>query len=567
MMSFQARRELLVQTAGRYRTADHTQKTVILDEFVAATGYARKYAIRLLAQPVAAAAPRIQRARPRAYGAEVQEALVAAWAAANFICGKRLVPFLSELVTALERHGHLTLSDEVRGQLLALSPATADRILRPFRQGDKPRGAVTTKPGSLLKHQVPVRTFADWKETRPGFVEADLVAHCGGSTHGTYLNTLTLTDIATGWTECLPLIYRSQEEVLHALGRARQLLPFPLLGLDTDNGSEFLNASLLEYCAREQITFTRGRAYRSNDQCHVEQKNGAVVRQVIGYDRYEGQQAYRQLTELYRALRLYLNFFQPSMKLVFKKRDGAKVAKTYDRAQTPYQRLLAAEVLADTTRERLEAIYQSLDPVKLRKQLETLQRAFWRHAQEGQPEPTEATSGGAALMVLRARDITGEPARNDTHTEEESKSIRISEGAAAMVSGRQEQLDRRYRRSGTPRVPHTWRTRPDPFAEVWGEVEQWLAAEPERTAKSLLVELQEQYPGRYGEGQLRTLQRRVQEWRRDTLIRFNTEWIGEEWAGEGMASSESAEISNGADAASEERCPITPGREMMLTAG
>jgi hypothetical protein len=496
MMSFQARRELVVQTAGRYRAADHAQKTVILDEFVAATGYARKYAIRLLAQPAAAAAPRIQRPRPRAYGSEVQEALVAAWAAANFICGKRLVPFLPELVTALERHGHLTLSDEVRGQLLALSPATADRILRPFRQGDKPRGQVTTKPGSLLKHQVPVRTFADWKENRPGFVEADLVAHCGGSMHGTYLNTFTLTDIATGWTECLPLIYRSQEEVLQALGRARQLLPFPLLGLDTDN------SSLLEYCARERITFTRGRAYRKNDQCHVEQKNGAVVRQVIGYDRYEGQQTYRQLTELYRALRLYLNFFQPSMKLVFKKRDGAKVTKTYDRAQTPYQRVLASGVLTDATRQRLEAIYQSLDPVKLRKQLETLQRAFWRHAQEAQPEPTEATNGNVEVMRLRAHDITGHPAGRDARASAGTESVRVSEGAAAIVSNRQEQLDRRYRRSGTPRVPHTWRTRKDPFEEVWGEVEQWLVAEPERTAKSLLVELQEQYPSRYSESQL-----------------------------------------------------------------
>lgn len=566
-MSFQARRELLAQTASRYRDANHGQKTVILDEFIAATGYARKYAIRLLAHPVPPAAPRIQRPRPRAYGPEVQEALLAAWAAANFICGKRLVPFLAELVAALERHGHLTLTDEVRGQLLALSPATADRLLRPFRQGDKPRGQVTTKPGALLKHQVPVRTFADWKETRPGFVEADLVAHCGGSMHGTYLNTLTLTDVATGWTECLPLIYRSQDEVLQALGRARQLLPFPLLGLDTDNGSEFLNGSLLEYCAREQITFTRGRAYRKNDQCHVEQKNGAVVRQVVGYDRFEGQQAYLQLTELYRALRLYLNFFQPSMKLVFKKRDGAKVAKTYDRAQTPYQRVLASGALTDTTHKRLEAIYQSLDPVKLRKQLETLQRAFWRHAQEEQPEPTEDTSGGVAVMLVRARDITGHPTRSDARADVGTPGVRVSAGAAAIVSSRQEQLDRRYRRSGTPRVPHTWRTRQDPFEEVWGEVEEWLAEEPERTAKSLLVELQEQYPGRFGNGQLRTLQRRVQEWRRETLIRFNAEWIGEEWAGGGVAASELNEISAGPDVGTDERRSLAEEPGMLMTVG
>jgi hypothetical protein len=563
MMSFQARRELLVQTAGRYRAADHTQKSVILDEFVAATGYARKYAIRLLAHPVPPPAARIQRPRPRAYGPEVQEALVAAWAAANFICGKRLVPFLPQLVTALERHGHLTLTDQVRGQLLAISPATADRFLRPFRQGDKPRGQVTTRPGSLLKHQVPVRTFADWKENRPGFVEADLVAHCGGSTHGTYLNTFTLTDVATGWTECLPLIYRSQEEVLQALGRARQLLPFPLLGLDTDNGSEFLNVLLLEYCRREQITFTRGRAYRKNDQCHVEQKNGAVVRQVIGYDRYEGQQAYRQLTELYRALRLYLNFFQPSMKLLSKERDGAKVAKKYDRAQTPYQRVLASGVLTDATRQRLEGIYPALDPVKLRKQLETLQKAFWRHALEATAEAPESTGRMPERGSPGDRDVTGGMPGGDT----QSTSVRISEGAASIVSGRQEQLDRRYRRSGRPRVPHTWRTRNDPFEEVWGEVEQWLDDEPERTAKSLLLELQQQYPGRYCEGQLRTLQRRVQEWRRETLIRFNTEWIGEEWAGEGITASELDEIAAGPDGTAEERRPLAEEPAMLMTAG
>ena len=301
-MSFRAKRELLVQVAPRYREASHKQRSVMLDEFVAATGYARKYAIRLLTGPVVSAVAPIRRPRTPHYGAAVRDALAIAWQASNGICAKRLVPFLPELVPTLERHGHLVLEESVRGRLLALSPATADRLLRPLRQ---PRGLGTTKPGRLLKHQIPVCTFAEWTDVRPGFFEADLVAHCGGSAEGAYLYSLVLTDVATGWTECLPLLHRTQHAVLQGLTRVRQLLPFPLLGFDTDNGGEFLNAELLSYCEQEEITFTRGRPYTSNDQCFVEQKNGSIVRQLVGYDRFEGERAYRQLAELYRAVRPY----------------------------------------------------------------------------------------------------------------------------------------------------------------------------------------------------------------------------------------------------------------------
>ena len=289
MMSIQSRRELHSRTWSRYRAAGRAQKSVILDEFVAATGFARKYAIRLLAQPSPAAAEKsTSPQRRRTYGPEVQDALTLAWKAANGICGKRLVPFLPELVGALERHGPLQLTPEIREQLLLLSAATADRMLRPARRADPERGRSTTKSGKLLKHQIPVRTFADWNESRPGFMEADLVAHCGTNVQGTFLNTFVLTDVATGWTECLPLLLRSQDEVLQALERARELLPFPLLGLDTDNGSEFLNAKLLEYCRREEITFTRGRPYRKNDQCFVEQKRGPWCARLSGTTAMKG---------------------------------------------------------------------------------------------------------------------------------------------------------------------------------------------------------------------------------------------------------------------------------------
>jgi hypothetical protein len=285
-MSHRAKRELLVQVFPRYQAATHAQKSVILEEFLAATGYDRKYAIRLLSKVPALRPGPIHRARASRYGPEVVEALHLAWTTLNEICSKRLVPFLPELVPVLDQPGHLQLMDEVRTLLLSISPAVMDRLFQRFRQ---PHGISTTKPGLLLNHQIPIRTFADWNDVRPGFFEADLVAHCGGNASGAFLSTLTLTDVATAWTECLPLLHRTQEAVVQALPRARQLRPFPILGLDTDNGSEFLNAQRLAFCEAEQITFTRGRTANTNDQCFVEQKNGSVVRQLVGYDRFEGE--------------------------------------------------------------------------------------------------------------------------------------------------------------------------------------------------------------------------------------------------------------------------------------
>jgi hypothetical protein len=267
-MSFRGKRELLVQVAPRYGSARHGQRSVILDEFVAVTGYERKYAIRLLLGPIRPPAP-IRRPRVAHYGPDVQAALSVVWSAANGICSKRLVPFLPELIPTLERHGHLVVTAEVGEQLLTLSAATVDRLLRPLRQ---PHGLSTTKPGRLLKKQIPIRTFTEWTDVKPGFLEGDLVAHCGGRTDGSFLYTFTLTDIATTWTECLALLHRTQHGVVHALERARGLFPFPILGIDTDNGSEFINEDLLAYCTGEQITFTRGRVGNKNDHAWVEQK-------------------------------------------------------------------------------------------------------------------------------------------------------------------------------------------------------------------------------------------------------------------------------------------------------
>jgi len=509
-MSFQAKRELLGQVAPRYREATGVQKQHILDAFVAATGYARKYAIRVLGQPALPTPGPIVRPRTPHYGSAVVAALEVAWAAANFICAKRLVPFLPKLVASLERHGHLALPDDIRAQLLTLSPATADRILRRARGSDCPRGIGTTKAGTLLKHRVPIRTFAEWDDVRPGFMEADLVAHCGTSAEGAYLYTLTLTDIATGWTECLALPYRSPEAVIQALDHARRLLPFPLQGLDTDNGGEFLNHHLLAYCAREAITFTRGRAYRKNDQCDVEQKNGSVVRQLVGYDRFEGERAYRQLCELYRAVRLYVNFFQPSLKLQLKHREGSHVYRRYDAAQTPLQRLLAAGVLDDAARERLGALSEALDPVRLLRQLQTLQDALWTHAVVNAPlplTPTERFRAGACGLAPSA--------------DEESDALSPLTRPRHM---------RTYRRTAKAAGPRTYRTRANPFAGEWDEIHGWLAVEPERTAKSIFLELQERDPARHPDGQLRTLQRRIGEWRAQAILAFDDGWLDEDTA-------------------------------------
>src|SRR5690348_11429543 len=377
-LSYQARRALLQQAVPEYREASRSQKRTLLDAFVAATGYHRTYA-RWLLNHADEVQQTLQRPRPPQYGPEVQHALFLVWHAANRICAKRLIPFLPTMVEALERHEHLQITEECRKQLLSMSATTADRLLSSQRKQSQ-RGLSTTRAGTLLKQQIPIRTFQEWKETRPGFLEADLVAHCGTNIEGGYLYTLTLTDIATGWTECLPLLYRSQETVLAALQQARKLFPFPILGIDTDSGGEFINEAVLAYCEQAHVTFTRGRPYLKNDQCFVEQKNGAVIRQVVGYDRLVGEHAYRQLTELYRALRLYVNCFQPSMKLLTKERDGKKVRCVYDPAKTPLQRLFLSGVLAAQKQQELTEIAQALDPVRLLHQIEQLQQAVFRCA-------------------------------------------------------------------------------------------------------------------------------------------------------------------------------------------
>jgi len=506
MMSLKARRELLTATAKRYQQACKPEKTSILDEFTAVTGYHRKYAISLLKNhiPQRGTSPPRKRTRQRKYSPEVQKALVLIWEAASRICSKRLVPFLPEMVAAMERHGHLALSVEAREQLLSISSATVDRLLFPIRRGERPTGISTTKPGELLKKQIAIRAFTEWDDGEPGFMEADLVAHCGNYAGGSFLHTLVLTDVATGWTEFDALLFRGHEMVLQAIHRIRADIPFLLLGLDTDNGSEFINYALLYYCQEEKITFTRCRPYKKNDQCFVEQKNGAIIRRFVGYDRFTGILPCRALQALYQPLRLYVNFFQPSVKLISKTREGSKVYRQYDQAQTPYQRILADDAISAATKRKLTEQFESLDPLDLKHRIYTAQKQLWQYAELRSlraPKPPPAESD----PLFQAHELKGE-------------------SEPSILDNKlppQERFYRRTQRKITHSKPRYWRTRKDPFTDVWPVVEQQLQLTPQISAKAIFLALQQKYPGKFADGQLRTLQRRVRSWRLGQVDRID----------------------------------------------
>lgn len=364
----------------RYRAARKGGKGKMLDEFCQTTGMHRKAAIRLLAKP---SRPRlVGRGRPRRYGSEVAQALVQLWEVGDRMCGKLLAAVVPDLLAALERHGELKMSPEVRGLLLQASPSTIDRLLRRhrtsgLRQPKRQRPATTS-----LKSQVPIRTWSEWQGVPAGSIQADLVLHCGETVEGFFLTTLCAVDVASGWTELQPVWGMGKQRVGTAMHLIRQRLPFPLKTLHTDNGSEFINHVLVPWCLREKITLTRGRGYRKNDQAYVEQRNWLSVRRQVGYQRLNSRAAYSLLQELYPLLRLQMNFFRPVRKLVGKERLGAKVVKRYDDPRTPYQRLLASGSLSDVSPTQLERQYLAINPAELQRRVDRLLRLLWRLGQQ-----------------------------------------------------------------------------------------------------------------------------------------------------------------------------------------
>jgi hypothetical protein len=417
------------------------------------------------------------------YGEEVRAALVMAWEASDRICGKRLQPLLAPLIEAMERHGHAGISGSAREQLLAMSPATIDRALRETKISAT--GPRRRKASTAIRRSVPIRTFSDWDNPAPGFVEADLVSHSGPFAKGAFTQTLVLTDIASGWTECAPLLVREQTVLTTVLTELRKLLPFPLLGFDTDNDSVFMNETVRDYCLRDGIELTRCRPYRKNDQAFVEQKNGAIVRRIVGYRRFEGLIATHELAKLYALTRLFINFFQPSFKLKEKHRDGAKVVKRYHRPATPYQRLLADPRTPDEIRDRLIALYATLDPILLLRDIRRAQERLVAIADKapGDPMPENgAIPLEAFLQGLRIAWRGGE----------------VRPTACAKPPAKRE------------------RRRPDPILAVTVELKTWWDAEPWRSSRELLDRIQVEHPGMYPDGLIRTVQRRIKIWRAAT---------------------------------------------------
>lgn len=521
-ISLQSRRELVSNIREKYKQSGWKEKCKILDGFIAATGYQRKYAINLINfsenNGLKKTAFNTNKGKSK-YGLEIKNLLLIIWHAANEICAKRLVPFIPDLVSALERHGHLSMSASVRKQILSVSAATVDRILKPERVNLCGKGISATRSGSLLKKQIKVRTFADWNEINPGFLEGDLVAHCGDKIGGSFLNTLVLTDIASTWTEFLPLLCKSSDNVVFGVNIIKKLLPFTLLGIDTDNGSEFINYELLNFCKENNITFTRSRAYRKNDQAHVEEKNGSIIRRLVGYDRYEGFEAWRALVDLYAVLRLYVNYFQPSMKLISKKRDGAKVTKKYDKAQTPYKRLLNSNI-SHEAKAKMQEEYESLDPVNLLDRLKKCQDLFWRYAWS-----KENCSIENKLMNVSVRKnedqnnfIKNGIICNSSEVDKNIEFKDLKNVTTQTITEKEKYIsNRKYRYSKKIRkqmVPRTWRTRKDPFENVWDGLCLQLEINPHKNAKTMLDDLVAQHPEKFNYKSLRTLQRRVVDWRK-----------------------------------------------------
>ena len=486
-ISMGARREITAAVVDRYRQAGRAEKAVILDELCAVTGWHRKHAVRALA-PNAVTPPDAPRQRKPTYGAAIKDALVALWEASDRICGKRLKVMIPILLPSLERHGRLTLGKFDRALVLSVSAATIDRLLVETKIAAA--GGKRRRIGfySAVRREVPIRTFNDWNDPTPGFCEVDMVAHGGTSVAGSFIQTLTMVDVATGWTECMPLVTRESGLVVQAMERAQGLFPWLIRGADFDNDSAFMNEVVVPWCRTQKMEVTRSRAYKKNDQAFVEQKNGAVVRRLVGYGRFEGIETARVLVRLYASSRLHTNFFQPSFKLKDKRREGARVIKRYHVPATPYARALAHPKLSKTVKQRLRALYHTLDPVALLAEM-----------RDAQTELGTRVDGRAGKIAAAAS--TPLPATD----------------AATFAKGLGNDVHLGERRIIHRRMHKPYKTRvkmPSMLDPHLTDIERWLLAERRLTALTILERLAERSPGQFGPPQHTIVQRLLRSLRR-----------------------------------------------------
>ena len=370
-VDLQTKQSLVVNVSKEYRKTSWKMKQQMIDQLVLAAGYRRSYASFVLSHPPLTPKKKLKRKGASKYQMIVSP-LTKLWGFSNFAAGKRLVGMIPTYVETLTRDKELFLTEKQKELFLMVSAATIERLIKNERKNVFGRGKTTTKPGTLLKHQIPIHVFTRWDQRKPGFGEVDLVAHCGVTGKGEFAYTLDFIDLDTHWNECVALLGRGENNAMGAVQGIRGRLPFSLLGIDSDNGEEFINWELYRWCQKERITFTRCREYHKNDQAHVEEKNWSVVRRYAGYKRYDTEEQVMLLNKLYEVLRLYFNFFQATMKLERKERIGGKMKRIYSKAKTPYQRVLEHPDIPEKNKEKLKQQHTTLNPAKLLREIQKI---------------------------------------------------------------------------------------------------------------------------------------------------------------------------------------------------